>query len=599
MQLKRPGLIVLGSLILILSSCAGGREKPPCGNGLCDEGETWEMCNSDCPPPCGDGIAQDPEECDGTDLAGATCELIGLGPGTLECTGSCYLNTAGCSPCTDDCASGDPAACDGDTLVSCRQNNYTCWKWTRTDCAAGGQLCDEGTGTAMCADTCTDACLQDATRCIDEIVQTCGIGASGCLAFAATEDCADTGRLCDAGACVCAPGACTAGTTQCSGTIKQTCNDLGHGCGAWVDGEDCADTGWLCDLGTGTATCVPDCTSTCTGQGSTTCNGDVISTCTLQASGCLAPVDGEDCTATSRTCAGGACACVDECTESATQCASNTAQTCVVDAWGCRRWQDTTDCVSLGKICSGGACVCDDQCTDGQLQCSGTTPQSCVENGSGCWFWSSGAACAAPAQYCGAGACHGYTRSDFTGTYTVISGGTSLTSSTDDYTYSITLPFSFTYWGTATTSAHVSTNGWVSFGAAPGTTNYSNSTTLPSSGAPNQVIYGYWDDLVVDSSTCTGLSNLRWETQGTAPYRVVIIQWKEFCHINSSSHRGSFQIKLYETTNVFEILYNRSNWSGTSFSATIGHEDDSRGLAMLVNGSASGVPSTDYRFSPY
>lgn len=595
---SRP--VLLAALTFLVHACAGGRPKPPCGDGICETGETWEMCQADCPPPCGDGVRQAPEECDGTDLGGATCLSIGLGPGALECVASsCYLNTAGCGPCTDDCASGEPAFCDGDSLVECRQNPYTCWKWTPTDCADDGQLCDEGTGFARCSDTCSDACPADATRCADTNLQTCTTGANGCLTFSTTEDCATTGRLCEGGACACPPEACALGATRCSGSVIQGCADSGAGCGAWTDGQDCAASARLCDEGTGTATCVLDCTSTCTGQGSTACSSDVVQTCTLQPSGCLAPADTENCAATGRVCAGGACVCVDQCADGQLQCSGNTTQTCITDGYGCRRWQDATDCAAQGQICTGGVCGCNNQCAEGQTQCAGSTPQTCVANGSGCWDWSNGAACNAPLEYCGTGACRGYTRTDFTGSYSLITGGTSLTSSTDDYTYSITLPFSFTYWGQAYTAAHISTNGWVSFGTAPGTTNYSNTSSLPSSGAPNQVIYGYWDDLVVDSTTCTGSSNLRWETQGTAPNRVVILQWREFCHISYSNYRGSFQIRLYETTNVFELLYNRSNWSGTSFSATIGHEDDTRGLAMLVNGSATGAPGSDYRFTPY
>lgn len=64
-------------------------------------------CNPDCTlnagacagaPFCGDGVIdQASEECDRLDLAGKTCESLGLGAGTLACTSTCKLQTAGCA----------------------------------------------------------------------------------------------------------------------------------------------------------------------------------------------------------------------------------------------------------------------------------------------------------------------------------------------------------------------------------------------------------------------------------------------------------------------------------------------------------------------
>jgi len=588
--------LLLGTLGL--AACAGGRTKPPCGDGICESGESWDSCQADCPPPCGDGLRQIPEECDGDDLGGSTCESIGLGPGTLACSPGCYFNTVGCSPCTDDCTATDAPSCDGNTLISCQQNNYTCWKWTRTDCTATSQVCDEGSGTARCADSCTDACMQGQTRCMQDVLQTCGTGENGCLGFAAAQNCADDGKICREGACVCPDDACTPGASRCSGTIIQTCTAQANGCGAWENGDDCAATGWLCDAGTGEAHCVPDCTSTCSPENACTCNGSVVQTCTLQASGCLAPENTEDCAATGRACDAGACVCVHDCTDGQYQCAGNIRQRCDADAYGCRRWVDDTDCAGAGFICSQGECVCDNQCSSGQTQCVGNTPQTCASNTSGCWYWSSGTDCNPPAEFCGNGACHGYTLDSFAGTYATITGGTALTSSSDDNYYSITLPFSFLFYGQPYTQAWVSTNGWLSFGSDPGYFVYANSSPFPVSGAPNQALYPYWDDLNLDSSDCSSTTNLRWETQGIAPNRVVIVQWRDFCSYASSSVRGNMQVRLYETTNVIEFLYNRSQWSG-SFTASIGIEDDTRSLGITVNGFVSGAPSTDYRFTPY
>ncbi len=52
-------------------------------------------------PVCGNGVREGSEACDGADLGGATCASLGLGSGTLACTGQCAYNTSGCSGAPD------------------------------------------------------------------------------------------------------------------------------------------------------------------------------------------------------------------------------------------------------------------------------------------------------------------------------------------------------------------------------------------------------------------------------------------------------------------------------------------------------------------
>lgn len=47
--------------------------------------------------PCGDGVLLNPpEECDGEELDGVTCEDLGWGPGTLTCNSACRFNESQC-----------------------------------------------------------------------------------------------------------------------------------------------------------------------------------------------------------------------------------------------------------------------------------------------------------------------------------------------------------------------------------------------------------------------------------------------------------------------------------------------------------------------
>lgn len=92
-----------------------------------------------------------------------------------------------------------------------------------------------------------------------------------------------------------------------------------------------------------------------------------------------------------------------------------------------------------------------------------------------------------------------YTFSQSTGTYTPIAGTVVHGSGWDDAVSSVTIPFSFTYNGTAYTSVNVSINGFVTFGAtAPGATNY---TPVSSTEGYNAAISAFGRDLISNSTT--------------------------------------------------------------------------------------------------
>lgn len=58
-------------------------------------------------PGCGDGVITPPEQCDGNDLDGYTCETLGYtGGGTLACDPvTCTLDTSNCIPGSGNTAS--------------------------------------------------------------------------------------------------------------------------------------------------------------------------------------------------------------------------------------------------------------------------------------------------------------------------------------------------------------------------------------------------------------------------------------------------------------------------------------------------------------
>lgn len=142
-----------------------------------------------------------------------------------------------------------------------------------------------------------------------------------------------------------------------------------------------------------------------------------------------------------------------------------------------------------------------------------------------------------------------YTFTPVAGTYTDLAGGTNVSDieSDDDYSGSLPIGFTFSFCGNDYTDFVVSSNGWMSFGN-PGTADGYNDV-----GELNQVkpvLFPLWQDLSGDGGTAS------YAVSGTAPNRVFTFQYKEWkWNYGASGPVISFQIKLYETTNVIEYVY--------------------------------------------
>lgn len=123
--------------------------------------------------------------------------------------------------------------------------------------------------------------------------------------------------------------------------------------------------------------------------------------------------------------------------------------------------------------------------------------------------------------------------------------------------YDVSLPFNFNYNGTVYSSIKVSSNGYITFGAtAPGTANYSPiSSSETYSGAIS--VFGKALNTFANLGAVTG--DIRTDVVGAAPNREMVIQWTNFRPAYSSSatsaYAFSFQIRLKETSNVIDMVY--------------------------------------------
>jgi hypothetical protein len=135
----------------------------------------------------------------------------------------------------------------------------------------------------------------------------------------------------------------------------------------------------------------------------------------------------------------------------------------------------------------------------------------------------------------------------------------------DDAAGQIPIGFTFRLYGVDYTTAFISTNGYLTFGA-PDTT-YLNYQFPSADGMPR--IAPWFDDLVID-----GPGKILYEVRGTAPNRRLIVQWLNVRHRldSAGANRGDFEAILYEGTNQVEFLYKNANLApyANGLSATIG-----------------------------
>jgi hypothetical protein len=190
---------------------------------------------------CGDGVADPDEICDGSDLRGDTCELLGLSGGTLACTAACRFDPSRCTvslPVCGDGAAQPTEACDGFDLkgqtcvgLGLPAGTLTCdnaCTYNTSKCNAPVAMC--GNGRAEPPESCDGADLGD------QDCESVGLG-PGTLACDAncgfdTSDCAAPVSGCEN------PGAGGA-SAECCEPVAEICDGQSNDCDDLVDEGAC------------------------------------------------------------------------------------------------------------------------------------------------------------------------------------------------------------------------------------------------------------------------------------------------------------------------------------------------------------------------
>jgi hypothetical protein len=152
-----------------------------------------------------------------------------------------------------------------------------------------------------------------------------------------------------------------------------------------------------------------------------------------------------------------------------------------------------------------------------------------------------------------------YSFSETTGTYTAITGGTQLVTTTGGVTsydtdgsyFTLPAGSQFIFNGTNITSVNMTADGavWLN----PGTSTTGNGTTgaIASAGTASGIICGMNMDLR-STALASQIYERRWQDNGTE----VIFQWQNAArYLQSSVERFSFQIRINKSTRVVRVVY--------------------------------------------
>jgi glycosidase/PKD repeat protein len=147
----------------------------------------------------------------------------------------------------------------------------------------------------------------------------------------------------------------------------------------------------------------------------------------------------------------------------------------------------------------------------------------------------------------------------------IVPGTTDTGNHVDDGTTTISLPFSYTFYGRAFNTVTLSSNGNLQFLSTDN--NYANSC-LPYNGF-NYAIIPCWQDLYTGGGSGQGIFT---SISGSAPNRIFNIEWRANPCCSSGAPTLDFEIRLYENQVRFDIIYGAINGNGAT--ATVGIQKD-------------------------
>lgn len=169
----------------------------------------------------------------------------------------------------------------------------------------------------------------------------------------------------------------------------------------------------------------------------------------------------------------------------------------------------------------------------------------------------------------------------------------SFTLGDDQLTGSLNIGFNFEFFGNTQTTFRISSNGNIQFGTA--VSNTWQNVSIPNANNPDNWI-GVWDDLNPSATTSEVIETY---LAGTSPNRARVINYVDVPHFQSGTAQYTFQIVLYETSNIIQIhstTIPNFNEGGAFPGTTMGIEnaDGSFGYAVPGRNGVNFSATNDY-----
>ena len=176
--------------------------------------------------------------------------------------------------------------------------------------------------------------------------------------------------------------------------------------------------------------------------------------------------------------------------------------------------------------------------------------------------------------------------------------GTSVSLSDDSQTGTLNIGFPFCFFGNTYTQFWIGSNGWISFSGGQSTSFTSASIPNTAANVPKNCIMSPWQDWHPGVG-----GTIRYQVYGTAPFRRLVVSWNAVPMFSCTSTLGTFQIKIYETTNVVEThIQNKPNclqWAGGTATHGLHNQPGTIGVIIPGRNSTQWTTSNEgYRFTP-